>query len=36
MLLITHQLDELDQMDEIVVLEQGRATERGSHDALIR
>jgi ATP-binding cassette subfamily C protein CydC len=36
MLLITHQLDELDQMDEIVVLEHGRAAERGSHDALIR
>jgi ATP-binding cassette, subfamily C, bacterial CydC len=35
-LLITHQLDELDQMDEIVVLEQGRAIERGSHDGLRR
>jgi len=36
MLLITHDLDQLDQMDEIVVLEHGRAVERGSHDALIR
>jgi ABC-type multidrug transport system fused ATPase/permease subunit len=35
-LLITHDLDGLDQMDEIVVLDQGRAVERGSHDALIR
>ena len=35
-LLITHDLDGLDQMDEIVVLEHGRAAERGSHDALIR
>jgi ATP-binding cassette, subfamily C, bacterial CydC len=35
-LLITHDLDGLDQMDEIVVLDHGRAVERGSHDALIR
>ena len=35
-LLITHDLVGLDQMDEIVVLEHGRATERGSHDALIQ
>ncbi len=35
-LLITHDLDGLDQMDEIVVLDRGRATERGSHDVLIR
>jgi ATP-binding cassette subfamily C protein CydC len=35
-LLITHDLDGLDQMDEIVVLDHGRAAERGSHDALIR
>ena len=36
MLLITHELDGLDQMDEIVVLDQGRVVERGSHDALIK
>ena len=35
-LLITHDLDGLDQMDEIVVLDQGRVVERGSHDALIK
>jgi ATP-binding cassette, subfamily C, bacterial CydC len=35
-LLITHDLDGLDQLDEIVVLDHGRAIERGSHDALIR
>ncbi len=35
-LLITHDLDELDQMDEIVVLDRGRVAERGSHDDLIR
>jgi ATP-binding cassette, subfamily C, bacterial CydC len=35
-LLITHDLDGLDQMDEIVVLDQGRVIERGRHDALIR
>ncbi len=33
-LLITHDLEGLDQMDEIVVLDQGRAVERGSHEAL--
>jgi ATP-binding cassette, subfamily C, bacterial CydC len=33
-LLITHDLEGLDQMDEIVVLDQGRAAERGSHDVL--
>ena len=35
-LFITHDLDGLDQMDEIVMLDRGRAVERGSHDALIR
>ena len=35
-LLITHDLDGLDQVDEIVVLDQGRVTERGTHAELIR
>jgi ATP-binding cassette, subfamily C, bacterial CydC len=35
-LLITHDLDGLEQMDEIVVLDRGRVAERGSHDDLIR
>jgi ATP-binding cassette subfamily C protein CydC len=35
-LLITHHLDGLDQLDEIVVLKDGRVTERGSHAELIR
>lgn len=35
-LFITHDLDGLDQMDEIVMLDRGRAVERGSHDALVR
>ncbi len=35
-LFITHDLDGLDQMDEIVVLDQGRVVERGGHDALIK
>jgi ABC-type multidrug transport system fused ATPase/permease subunit len=35
-LLITHELDGLDQVDEIVVLDQGRVTERGTHAELIR
>jgi ATP-binding cassette subfamily C protein CydC len=35
-LLITHDLELLDQMDEIVVLEHGRVTERGRHEELIR
>jgi ATP-binding cassette subfamily C protein CydC len=35
-LLITHDLDGLDQLDEIVVLEDGRVTECGSHAQLIR
>jgi ATP-binding cassette, subfamily C, bacterial CydC len=35
-LLITHDLDGLDQVDEIVVLEAGRVAERGTHARLIR
>jgi ABC-type multidrug transport system fused ATPase/permease subunit len=35
MLLITHNLEGLDQADEIVVLDCGRLAERGSHDRLI-
>jgi ATP-binding cassette subfamily C protein CydC len=35
-LLITHELDGLEQMDEIVVLDQGRTVERGSHSQLMR
>ena len=35
-LLITHDLDGLDHMDEIVVLDRGRVAERGSHESLIR
>ena len=35
-LLITHQLDGLDQADEIVVLEAGRAVQRGTHRELLR
>jgi ATP-binding cassette subfamily C protein CydC len=33
-LLITHDLDGLDLLDEIVVLDQGRITERGTHQQL--
>jgi ATP-binding cassette, subfamily C, bacterial CydC len=35
-LLITHDLEGLEQIDEIVVLEHGRVAERGTHDELIR
>jgi ATP-binding cassette, subfamily C, bacterial CydC len=35
-LLITHELRGLDQVDEIVVLDQGRVVGRGIHDALLR
>ena len=35
-LLITHDLEGLDQVDEIVVLEHGRVTERGTHAELAR
>jgi ATP-binding cassette subfamily C protein CydC len=35
-LLITHELEGLDQVDEIIVLEHGKVTQRGTHDQLIR
>ena len=35
-LLITHDLDGLDQVDEIVVLDRGRVAERGPHRDLVR
>lgn len=35
-LLITHEIDGLDQVDEIVVLRLGRVAERGTHQQLIR
>ena len=35
-LLITHELDGLDQVDEIVVLDSGRTVQRGSHHDLVR
>jgi thiol reductant ABC exporter CydC subunit len=35
-LLITHELDGLDQVDEVVVLEAGRVTQRGTHAELLR
>jgi ATP-binding cassette subfamily C protein CydC len=35
-LLITHELDGLDQVDEIVVLDHGRVAERGTHTELIQ
>jgi thiol reductant ABC exporter CydC subunit len=34
-LLITHEIDGLDQVDEIVVLDHGRVAERGTHQELI-
>ncbi len=34
--LITHDLDGLDEMDEIVVLARGKVTERGTHAQLLR
>jgi ABC-type multidrug transport system fused ATPase/permease subunit len=34
-LLITHDLDGLDQVDEIVVLDHGRVVARGTHAALL-
>jgi len=34
-LLITHELDGLDAVDEIVVLDHGRVAERGTHTELI-
>ena len=35
-LLITHELEGLDQVDEIIVLEHGRVVQRGTHEQLIR
>jgi len=35
-LLITHDLDGLDQVDEIIVLDHGRVAERGTHAELLR
>jgi ATP-binding cassette subfamily C protein CydC len=35
-LLITHDLDGLEAVDEIVVLEHGRVAERGTHEQLVR
>ncbi|HXW45036.1 MAG TPA: hypothetical protein VEL03_09630, partial [Streptosporangiaceae bacterium] len=35
LLLITHEFDYLDQMDEIIVLQDGRVTERGTHQQLM-
>jgi hypothetical protein len=34
-LLITHDLDGLDQVDEIIVLDRGKITEPGTHDQLV-
>jgi ABC-type multidrug transport system fused ATPase/permease subunit len=35
-LLITHELEGLDQVDEIIVLEHGRVVQRGTHEQLIQ
>jgi ABC-type multidrug transport system fused ATPase/permease subunit len=35
-LLITHELEGLDQVDEIVVLDHGQVAQRGTHKQLIR
>jgi ABC-type multidrug transport system ATPase subunit len=35
-LLITHDLDGLDQVDEIVILDHGRVAARGTHAELLR
>jgi len=35
-LLITHELDGLDQVDEIVVLDHGKVVQRGTHEQLMR
>jgi ATP-binding cassette, subfamily C, bacterial CydC len=35
-LLITHELEGLDQVDEIIVLEHGRVVQRGTHEQLMR
>ncbi len=34
-MLSTHDLDDLDQMDEIIVLADGRVAERGTHEELM-
>jgi ABC-type transport system involved in Fe-S cluster assembly fused permease/ATPase subunit len=34
-LLITHELDGLAEVDEIVVLDDGRVSQRGTHDQLL-
>jgi ABC-type multidrug transport system fused ATPase/permease subunit len=34
-LLITHDLDGLDQVDDVIVLERGKIAERGTHDQLV-
>ena len=35
-LLITHEMEGLDQVDEIIVLDHGKVTERGTHAQLMR
>jgi ABC-type multidrug transport system fused ATPase/permease subunit len=35
-LLITHELEGLDQVDEIIVLDHGRVVQRGPHARLIQ
>ena len=35
-LLITHELEGLEQVDEIVLLDHGKVTERGTHEELMR
>jgi len=35
-LLITHELEGLDQVDEIIVLDHGKVAQRGTHEQLIR
>ncbi|PJF28000.1 MAG: hypothetical protein CUN52_13765, partial [Phototrophicales bacterium] len=35
LLLITHRLTHLDRLDEIIVLDEGRIVERGTHDQLL-
>lgn len=36
LLMITHRIADLDKMDEILVLDQGRIVERGRHDDLLQ
>jgi ATP-binding cassette, subfamily C, bacterial CydC len=35
-LFITHEMEGLDQVDEIIVLERGKVTQRGTHEQLVR